>query len=175
MRRILSGVICVLVVLAGASVSQGAKNIYWELSGSQQGDIEGEVSEPDFEGQIEVLDFHHLLHRDFSQLPSTKHHEEIIVTIRLSKSAVSLMRALDTQELMNTCWFRFRRDDGMGGDETFYEIWLEGGRISAIEPIAPDNQSAQESVDLARVRLAYSMMNVLDVSSGKDAILIQGK
>lgn len=176
MRRISVAALFAGLLLAGTSTrSLAATNIYMYLDGATQGAIEGEVGVQGFEDWIEVLDFHHLIHRDYSSSPvGVKLHEEIVLTVKLDKATPKMMGALNTQELMNTCWIHFRRSDGGAGQETYYTIELQGARISAVEPIFPDNFNTTPPTDLARIRLAYAEITVNHIPGGTSATLVQG-
>ena len=120
---------------------------YMQVTGEQQGDIEGSVTQKDREGTILVYAFGHNIKIPTdpqSGLPTGKRiHGPIKILKEFDKSSPKLYKALVTGEHLNPVIIKFYRIDPTGNEEHYFTIRLEDAIILSISPSIPTTLLAQ--------------------------------
>lgn len=151
--RVLAGA---LVLAAAASPALATSHVYLDLEGQNVGAIEGEVTDPVYQDQIEVSEFHHLLSDPGAK---TVQHEQVVFTMQIVRGAPLLFQAWDTADVLSKCIFTFLRPGAP--EEEFFSVTLSGARVAAIEPITKALDPLDTDYrDLLRVRIIYDQMTV---------------
>lgn len=109
--------------------------------GEQQGQIEGSCDIVDREGTILVQAFEHLV-----EIPSDargvssgrRSHRPMTITKEIDRSTPMLYQALCTGERLTEVRLDWYRLDGMGTQELYFTILLNGALVSRIKPWVPN-------------------------------------
>lgn len=115
---------------------------YLEITGSEQGPIQGSSVRRAREDMIEVLQFNHCveipLGVDQSIGSGQATHRPLDIVKEVDRSTPKLYQALCQRESLDevrVVWFRYNH---AGKEELYYRIRLEKARILRIQPWTPD-------------------------------------
>ncbi len=131
-------------------------SINMELTGENQGNIEGSCEQHGREGTIVILGYEHRVHIPLdaqSGLPSGKRiHSPLTVVKTVDKATPKLYRALSTGERMTEVTVKFYSIDQMGQEAHYYTVKLEDAIIVDIRACYP----RLESVSLTYSRIIWT-------------------
>ena len=134
---------------------------YVNITGTQQGPIEGSAAHGDDEGLIQVYSFDHVVElprRGGTGIAAGRPiHGEIEVGKFVDKSTPKLYQALNNGEALSEVEFNWYHYTDAGIEERYYSISLENALITRIQPWMPNFLDPQYDryKFMERLRLTY--------------------
>ena len=143
---------------------------YMTVFGANQGAIQGDSTFAGREGQIPVMEYHHLVERPEGQ---PIQYETVIVTFEFDdRSLPNLINAMATNESL-TVTVDFYRPDNVGVEEKYVTVTLTNAKVTSIEPLSPrsDDSALIGFAASVRVRFSYQAITHQHIPSGGTASL----
>ena len=161
LRKVLCVLIAGYLLMPAMAVASTA---YATITGQNQGDIQGSVTEAGKEGTIRVLGFGHDLHIPLDPLsgdPTGKRiHGPLRIIKPLDRATPKLYQALVTGEQLTHVRIRFYRTGPAGSEEQHYTVLVEDAQITSITPAYvtadPDPVSDREVVSLVYRNITWT-------------------
>lgn len=136
-----------------------ALNAYLRLTGQNQGDIKGTVTQAGREDSIMVIGFNHevVSPRDAASGLATgkRQHQPIVITKEIDKSSPLLMNALVNNENITEFTLRFWQPSRSGKEFQFFTIQLTNAKIIDIRQEMLNNKYPENMQHKEREHISF--------------------
>lgn len=139
---------------------------FMTVSGRDQGNIEGNATQVEHEGEIELLQFEHLLEVpgvDGQASPGAPVHGAIQINKLIDKSTPKLIQALEKREVLADVVMTWYRPATVGTAERCYQIHLQNALITRIRGWMPhmlessqDEYRLMEDISISYEKILWS-------------------